>query len=119
MRFSTGTRSERETFFSPLRSPLPMRRIPLEAIVWTAGLAGLAILGPSLDGHITICVPSLLGFDGCWGCGLGRAIGYLFRGDFQASWNAHPLAIPAVVVLLYRITTLLLRSRTFAGAPHG
>jgi len=68
---------------------------------------GLAVLAPALDGSITLCIPTLLGFDGCLGCGLGRSIGHLARGQMGESWAANPLGVPAVLIIIARIVQLV------------
>jgi hypothetical protein len=83
-------------------------RVPLEAIVWLAGLVALAISSPQAQGHFTVCPLALLGFDFCPGCGLGRSVSYLFHGEFARSFTMHPLGIFAVIVLSYRIIQLIL-----------
>jgi hypothetical protein len=87
-----------------------LQSIPFEAAIWTAGLLGLALMGPSLEGHFTICIPSLLGFDGCWGCGLGRSVSHALHGDLAGSWTSHPLGIFALTVIVIRIASLVLRT---------
>ena len=64
-------------------------------------------MAPALDGSITLCVPTLLGFDGYMGCGLGRSIGHLARGHIGESWAANPLGIPAVLIIIARIVQLV------------
>lgn len=84
-----------------------MRAIPAEALIWAGGLFVLAVAAPSLSGHMTFCVPTLLGTDGCMGCGLGASIGHLFRGHLSTSIDTHPLGIPAALLLTGRIIQLL------------
>lgn len=86
-----------------------IRTIPLEAGIWLIGLSILVVAGPWLEGRVTLCVPSLLGLDMCPGCGLGASIAALSRGDISASWAAHPLGAPAVLVLIARVVSLLKR----------
>lgn len=95
-----------------------LRSIPLEAAIWTAGLVGLALIGPSLEGHFTICIPTLLGFDGCWGCGLGRSVSHALHGDLAGSWTSHPLGIFALIVIITRIATLLYKPQTTNHRPQ-
>lgn len=83
-----------------------LRSVPAEALIWAGGLFVLAVEAPSLSGHVTFCVPTLLGLDGCIGCGLGASIGHLFRGHLSASIDAHPLGIPATLLLTVRIVQL-------------
>jgi hypothetical protein len=91
----------------------------LEAVVWTSGLAVLAIWGADLHGHVTFCLPTALGSDACMGCGVGHAAGLALRGDLAASWAEHPMGIPAVIVLLTRIVYLTFSSPMFVGGLHG
>jgi len=81
-------------------------RARFEAIVWISGLTLMAMMSP-VDGHASFCPLKATGLDFCPGCGLGHAIAWLFRGDFSASFNAHPLGILAVVILVWRIISIL------------
>ncbi|RMH82168.1 MAG: DUF2752 domain-containing protein [Calditrichaeota bacterium] len=72
-----------------------------------AGLAALAFLDPTGESHFSLCLFKHLGIEVCPGCGLGHAIAYLYRGEIAASFQAHPLGIPAVGILLSRIVTLI------------
>lgn len=98
-------------------------KIPAEALIWTLALVVLGVFGSSLAGHFTFCIPTLLGFDGCMGCGIGRSIGMALRGDFTASWQAHPLGIPAVFILSTHIICLTINANklntTLQGPIHG
>nr|WP_255710078.1 DUF2752 domain-containing protein [Pontibacter harenae] len=44
---------------------------------------------------------------GCPGCGLGHAIAFLARGELAASWQSHPLGVPALVIICYRVAVLV------------
>ncbi|NJM24561.1 MAG: DUF2752 domain-containing protein [Bacteroidia bacterium] len=81
------------------------RSLPYEAIVWLAGLVFLASQPPG-GSHFSICPFSALGFEHCPGCGLGKSVAYLFRGEWAASFAAHPLGIFAVIMLSFRILQL-------------
>lgn len=83
-----------------------LRRVPLEAYIWTAGLIALACTNPEADGLINGCLSRLLFDVPCPGCGLGHAVAYLFRGEVAASFHAHPLGPFAVVVLVGRVVRL-------------
>ena len=87
-----------------------IRRIGFEPIIWIAGLGLLGILGPSPEAHLPICPFALAGIETCPGCGLGRSIAFLFRGDFAASLHAHWLGIPAAALLCVRSLTLATQS---------
>lgn len=86
-------------------------RIPAEAWFWIIGLIGVAVAAPTLENTVTICIPSMLGIDWCPGCGLGRSIGHLVRGEFEASFSAYPLALPAVALLTAHIVLLIRKQR--------
>jgi hypothetical protein len=77
-------------------------RYPLEAVVWLIGLLSLAMMDPGVD-HISMCPLKSLGIEYCPGCGLGRSVSFLLRGQFAESFAAHPLGIFAVIILTYRI----------------
>lgn len=83
----------------------------LEALFWLSGLAVVAVADPSGEPWIRVCLfdhlGSLVGLEFCPGCGLGRSVGYLVRGDIAASLSMHPLGIPAVGVIAYHATRLL------------
>jgi len=56
--------------------------------------------------HMSLCVFNHLGLKFCPGCGLGRSISYFMHGELLMSLKAHPIGIPAVLILLYRIIKL-------------
>ena len=87
-----------------------MRRIDSEAYIWILGLAVVAFIDPYSDGRFSVCIFKNLGFDFCPGCGLGRSVAYLARGEIAASFYAHPLGVPAVAVLMHRILQLVRNS---------
>jgi hypothetical protein len=64
-------------------------------------------MDPATDGHFSFCIFKLLGIDFCPGCGIGHSISYIFHGDIAASFSAHPLGMFAIVVIIYRIFTLI------------
>jgi hypothetical protein len=78
----------------------------LEAIIWVTAIVLLAMTNP-VDQCYSLCLFHHLGFDWCPGCGLGHAISWLFRGDVLASFNAHPLGIPAVCIIVFRVVTII------------
>ncbi|QXD17053.1 DUF2752 domain-containing protein [Rhodocaloribacter litoris] len=95
-----------------------LQRIPVEALVWAAGLAALACLDPNARHLFSLCPLRNLGFTFCPGCGLGHAVAHLFRGDLVASWQAHPLGLPAVLVLAGRIVALVRQARHTPNVSH-
>jgi hypothetical protein len=83
-----------------------------EAIIWIVALILLAF-APIHHGHYSLCLFKNLGFDFCPGCGLGHSITYLFHGKIEASFYAHPFGIPAVIILIYRIFSILKQNKKF------
>jgi len=77
-----------------------------EVIIWTSALLLLALMSP-VDGHSSLCPFKALGIPFCPGCGLGHSISWLLHGEPIASFHAHPLGWFAVLILLYRIVTLI------------
>jgi len=84
--------------------------VDIEAIIWISGLLFLAFIPPVKSAHFTFCPLKNLGFEFCPGCGLGCSISYLFRLNFKLSFQAHPLGLPALLILLHRISVLLKKS---------
>lgn len=89
-----------------------IRLIPLELIFWIGSLLAILTINPEAGNHFSICPLDNLGFSWCPGCGLGRSMNFLARGDFQASWSMHPLAMLAYVVIFHRIWTLIKHLKT-------
>ena len=78
----------------------------LEALIWMIGLAVLAVGDPTSDTHFTLFWPQWVFGIESPGRGLGHSIGYLFRGDIQASIQTHWLGLPVVAILAHRIAIL-------------
>ncbi len=74
-----------------------------ELTAWISGLVLLALMNPQTDTHYSFCLFKFIGVKYCPGCGLGHSISYLFHGNFKASFNAHPLGLFAVLVIMKRI----------------
>ena len=85
------------------------RLIDFEALIWTLGLIVVAVGNPTSETHFTLFWPQWVFGIESPGRGLGHSIGYLFRGDVQASLQTHWLGLPVVIVLAHRIVTLQLR----------
>ena len=82
-----------------------LRAMPLEAVFWTAALVAAASIDPQASGGFNLCLIERLGLP-CPGDGFGTAIARLTRGQWVASWKAHPFAAPTVGVLVYHIGAL-------------
>lgn len=93
-----------------------------EAILWFLGLIYLATINPYSSDHLTLCGFKLLGFDNCPGCGLGRSISLIFRGDIHSSFDMHPLGFFALTLILWRIFNLIykfLKEQSTLEVEHG
>ncbi|MFN3800877.1 DUF2752 domain-containing protein [Belliella pelovolcani] len=88
------------------------RKLPLELIFWIGALIGILRIDPYGPQHFSLCPLDNLGFTWCPGCGLGRAMSLLTKGDFQESWSMHPLAMFAFAVILFRIYELIKNLKT-------
>ncbi len=84
-----------------------LHRVPVEAVVWTAGLVALACTNPEAEALIEACVSKWLFGISCPGCGLGHAVAYLFRGEIALSVQTHPFGPLAIVILLGRVVGLV------------
>jgi hypothetical protein len=97
--------------------------LPLEAVVWLAGLTFLLWLDPASGARQgpDLCLAHRLGIPFCPGCGLGRSIALALDGRPIDSFLTHPLGMPALAVLLARIVQLLVshRGRRLTGADRG
>jgi hypothetical protein len=82
-----------------------LKRLPVEALIWLSGLLVLAFPDTSSN-HFSLCPLNNAGLDFCPGCGLGKSINLLFRGELSKSFDSHPLGIFAVIVLSFRIVNL-------------
>ncbi len=99
-----------QSFFIDKIRPLIIsfyRIINPEVIIWTTALIYLAFLNEFNVTHFTICPLSILGLESCPGCGLGKSITLFFNGDISGSFNTHLLGMPAVIIIIYRIISLV------------
>ncbi len=87
--------------------------MPLEAMIWVAGLTAVALPDPRVETDWTLCIFDWTGFFEwlgltCPGCGLGHAVGYLFRGEFAMAFETHWLVGGMVICIVGRVMTLLM-----------
>jgi lipoprotein signal peptidase len=85
--------------------------IGFEASVWILSLAYLILIHSPEETHFTICPLANMGFNFCPGCGLGNSISYIFQGEFVASFHSHPLGIFALLIISFRIFTIIKNNR--------
>lgn len=91
---------------------LKAKRYYFEAAIWITALLLLAFM-PIEGEHYSLCAFHNLGIGFCPGCGLGHSINYLFHGQFEASFYAHPFGIPAVAILCYRIFIIFKQNKNY------
>jgi hypothetical protein len=101
------------TFLSN-RLNLPMKNrtkifslIKVEMILWIVALGYLLAINPYGQEHYSLCLFKNMGLSFCPGCGLGRSIAMIFHGDIVGSFQAHPLGIPGLALILMRIIKLM------------
>lgn len=82
------------------------RKSHLEAYFWLVALIYLGVSNVDAH-HYTLCLFSNLGFEFCPGCGIGHSISYTFKGRFLDAWNAHPLGVLAIGILVWRSYSLV------------
>lgn len=83
---------------------------PLELAFWVAALFLLATANPVIatdEHHFTLCPLAALGQHWCPGCGIGRSITQLLNGNLSASLQHHWFGLPALIILVFRVGTLL------------
>lgn len=88
-----------------------IKKLPIELIFWCGALISLWLFDP-YGSHYSLCPLDNLGVKWCPGCGLGRSIGLLMKGNFIASWEMHPLAGFALVVIIFRIFEIIKHLKT-------
>lgn len=84
-----------------------IRLIGLEGLIWISALIYLALFNDPFHQHFTICPLANAGIEYCPGCGLGNSISLLFNGHFSESFETHFLAIPAIIIIVYRIYSII------------
>jgi hypothetical protein len=89
----------------------------LEALMWLAGLVYLVLINPYSADHLNLCAFNAIGIDSCPGCGLGKSISMIFHGDITHSFESHPLGIIALLIITFRIVTLINRNYKVSKLP--
>lgn len=80
-----------------------------EWIVLLSGLLLMVFLDPMSQAQ-SFCPAKRLNFEFCPGCGLGRSIAFLFKGEILTSIQTHPAGIMAVLFIPVRIVTIFQRN---------
>ncbi len=82
----------------------------IELLFWIAALTALFFLRVDIP-QTSLCFFSLIGLQECPGCGIGHAIHYALRFDFEASFHHHVMGIPGVIIIFIRIKQLLYKPK--------
>jgi hypothetical protein len=82
----------------------------LELAIWFSALAALFFMSPEYK-LPSLCAFKFLGFNGCLGCGIGHAIHYALHLEFSKSFEAHPMGVPAIPIILNRIINLSFKKK--------
>ncbi|QPH38083.1 DUF2752 domain-containing protein [Pedobacter endophyticus] len=89
-----------------------IKNFPLELMFWTTALVLLAAANAH-EHHFTLCPLANLGYEGwCPGCGLGRSISLILHGEFASSFAEHWFGLPALLIIIYRIYSLIRNNTT-------
>jgi hypothetical protein len=73
-----------------------------ESIIWSVALLLLFFMDANASA-VSFCIPSMLGFQYCPGCGIGHAIHHALHLKFAQSFQEHWLGLPATIGILYLI----------------
>ncbi len=77
-----------------------------EPILWSAALVILYTIYPVSPQDFSFCLLSMLGWENCWGCGIGKSMSCAMHGQIQESLNYHFMGIFALPLLASRIALL-------------
>jgi len=69
-------------------------------VIWSLALV---ILYLPFNSDVSLCLFRWVGFNSCFGCGIGRSIHHALHLQWAASIEAHWLGIPATLGILYSI----------------
>jgi hypothetical protein len=94
-----------------------VQAIGLEGFIWIAAIIYLTFFVNPYENHFTICPVANAGFEHCPGCGLGNSIALIFRGEFNQSFAAHILGIPALIIILHRVYSIIKFNLTKVQTP--
>ena len=78
-----------------------------EQVAWIVALVFLYFIDTSTQ-STSLCLFKLIGFDACFGCGIGHAIHHVLHFDLIQSFDEHILGVPATVGIIYRIFSPLI-----------
>ncbi|MFA8450643.1 MAG: DUF2752 domain-containing protein [Bacteroidales bacterium] len=77
----------------------------LELLFWIAAIFILAANDPRRYDN-TLCLYTWITGNSCWGCGIGRSISWIFRGEFSKSFDTHAFGFLAIIAIVIRIAMI-------------
>ncbi|PKL86764.1 MAG: hypothetical protein CVV22_01340 [Ignavibacteriae bacterium HGW-Ignavibacteriae-1] len=89
----------------------------IELLFWVSALFWLAFVEIKTV-HFTFCPLSNAGLDFCPGCGLGQSVSLIMSGNVLQSFEAHPLGMFALIIILHRIYVLISNYIKFKELHH-
>jgi hypothetical protein len=81
----------------------------IQPVTWMLALIALYRIDVA-EKHFSFCLFQLFGFSDCPGCGIGHAMHYALHLQFNDSFNAHPLGIIALPVVIVHCIKLFINS---------
>lgn len=77
-----------------------------EPIIWLLALIVLYFIYPVSSGDFSFCIFHLMGWENCWGCGIGKSMSCVMHGEIKESFNYHYLGIFTFPLLASRVAIL-------------
>lgn len=69
------------------------------SVIWGTALVSLYCINPNAE--TSLCLFKSVGWESCFGCGIGHAIHASLHFDFQESFQHHIFGVPAALSLIY------------------
>jgi hypothetical protein len=74
-----------------------------EPIIWVVAIIALFFAYPVSPGDFSFCVYKFLGWENCWGCGVGKSMSCAMHGELTESLENHKLGIFILPLMISRI----------------
>jgi hypothetical protein len=78
-------------------------RVLKEPLIWFLALVVLYFIYPVSPGDFSICIYKYLGWENCWGCGIGKSLSCAMHGELTESFEYHTLGIFILPLMMSRI----------------
>lgn len=77
-----------------------------EPLVWSAALVILYSIYPVTPQDFSLCLFHLMGWENCWGCGIGKSMSCAMHGQIQESLDYHIMGVFTLPLIASRIVLL-------------